>query len=98
MQALLLQSRQDEAVDGIARPPAVFHLWDSHRLYRNEGPVWFELGALLDPPADERDFVLIHAELAPRRGHPHCRVVRCQTADDFTSAGISRFYNEYAVL
>ena len=74
LQSLGLEARQDEVVDGVARPGVVLHLGCGGPLGRNECPVQFPFRSLINPLADQLDLLRGQASVGIGGRHAERRV------------------------
>ena len=88
-QPVRFERGQHEAVD-LAAGPAV-GAGPRHRRppRRDEGPMRFPLGALLNPAHENRSFEIVESQMRVRRGHHHLRVGAENAPDQLTTAGVA---------
>ena len=89
-QTLLLQPRENKAIDVVAHPRRVLHCRQLVLRRRDQRPVFLILRALLDPIVDQLDFVLGHHLHRLRRRHLFVGVVRDDAAKDLAHQRLAR--------
>jgi hypothetical protein len=80
----LLETRKDEAVDGIL----LSHLRNLGTLWRNERPVRLPFGTRIDPLFDQCDLLL--CERVPDRGHALRLLIGAYAKEERAMGGVTR--------